>query len=121
MVTKNRVLDLSHVKVLVLDEADNMLQTGTMSDQSISVKKCDFLPFLSHCSPTNFLYSLIMKAARDVQIVLFSATFTDVVRGYATRFAPGANEIKLKKEELSLDAIKQFFMGMPPDFSPGTL
>lgn len=40
MVTKGRVLDLREVKVFVLDEADNMLETGSMADQSISLKKC---------------------------------------------------------------------------------
>ncbi len=43
--------------------------------------------------------------------MLFSATFVDTVRNFAVRFAPQANEIRLKQEELSLDAIKQFFMG----------
>lgn len=52
-----------------------------------------------------------MKIAKNPQIVLFSATFADSVRNFATRFAPQANEIRLKQEELSLDAIKQFFMG----------
>ncbi|GAA5827050.1 hypothetical protein JCM11251_002222 [Rhodosporidiobolus azoricus] len=92
MVTKARVLDLKEVKVFVLDEADNMLESGSMGDQSISLK------------------NLITKMAKDPQIVLFSATFAEVVRTFAVRFAPGANEIKLKQEELSLDAIKQFFM-----------
>ncbi|ORY85304.1 ATP-dependent RNA helicase DBP5 [Leucosporidium creatinivorum] len=92
MVVKSRVLDLSAVKVFVLDEADNMLDSGTMGEQSIQVK------------------NLIMKIAKNPQIVLFSATFADSVRNFATRFAPQANEIRLKQEELSLDAIKQFFM-----------
>ncbi|GAA5872262.1 hypothetical protein JCM3774_003329 [Rhodotorula dairenensis] len=92
MVTKGRILDLREVKVFVLDEADNMLESGSMGDQSITLK------------------NLIMKMAKDPQIVLFSATFADVVRNFAVRFAPGANEIRLKQEELSLDAIKQFFM-----------
>jgi len=39
MVVKARVLDLSAVKVFVLDEADNMLASGTMGEQSIQVKK----------------------------------------------------------------------------------
>ncbi|GAA5932490.1 hypothetical protein JCM3775_005934 [Rhodotorula graminis] len=92
MVTKARVLDLREVKVFVLDEADNMLESGSMGDQSISLK------------------NLITKMAKNPQIVLFSATFADVVRTFAVRFAPQANEIRLKQEELSLDAIKQFFM-----------
>lgn len=44
------------------------------------------------------------------QVVLFSATFPDNVRNFATKFAPGANEISLKRENLSVDAIKQFYM-----------
>lgn len=44
------------------------------------------------------------------QVVLFSATFPDHVRKFATRFAPDANEISLKREDLSVDAIKQFYM-----------
>jgi ATP-dependent RNA helicase DDX19/DBP5 len=86
-------VDLRHCKVLVLDEADNMLNEGQMGDQSIQVKNA------------------IIRANPSIQIVLFSATFPDIVRNYAQRFAPGANEIRLKQEELSLDAIKQFFMG----------
>ena len=87
------VVDLKNIKTLVLDEADNMLDQGSMGDQSIQVKNA-----LSRTSP-------------NMQILLFSATFADNVRSYAQRFAPGANEIRLKKEELSLEAIKQFFMG----------
>ena len=44
------------------------------------------------------------------QIVLFSATFPDNVRRFAPRFAPDANEISLRREELSVDTIKQFYM-----------
>lgn len=54
---------------------------------------------------------MITKANQAVQIVLFSATFSETVRNFALRFAPKANEIRLKKEEVTLDAIKQFFMG----------
>lgn len=44
------------------------------------------------------------------QIVLFSATFPDNVRRFAPRFAPDAYEISLRREELSVDSIKQFYM-----------
>lgn len=111
MVTKSRVLDLTNVKVFVLDEADNMLDSGTMGEQSIQVKKCVHCSCLPHHSLTPSPLSLITKMAQNPQIVLFSATFADSVRAFAARFAPSANEIRLKQEELSLDAIKQFFMG----------
>jgi ATP-dependent RNA helicase DDX19/DBP5 len=44
------------------------------------------------------------------QILLFSATFPENVRKFSYKFAPDANEITLKREELSVDAIKQFYM-----------
>jgi ATP-dependent RNA helicase DDX19/DBP5 len=55
-----------------------------------------------------------MKGTKDakgqVQIVLFSATFPDTVRKWASKFCPDANEIRLKANELSVDGIKQFYM-----------
>lgn len=47
---------------------------------------------------------------RSCQIVLFSATFPDQVVSYATKFAPEANQITLKHEELTVDGIKQLYM-----------
>lgn len=46
----------------------------------------------------------------DIQTVLFSATFPDHVRRFAEKFAKNANEISLKREELSVDSIKQFYV-----------
>ena len=42
--------------------------------------------------------------------MLFSATFPDRVRNFANKFAANANKIELKKEELSVEGIKQFYM-----------
>lgn len=47
---------------------------------------------------------------QNCQIVLFSATFPEEVREFAQKVAPNANSISLKKEELSVDSIKQFYM-----------
>jgi ATP-dependent RNA helicase DDX19/DBP5 len=47
---------------------------------------------------------------QKAQIVLFSATFPDRVRNFANKFASNANKIELKKEELSVEGIKQFYM-----------
>lgn len=124
---RRKQLDLGQIKVFVLDEADNMLEEGSMADQSINIKKCVFggdrmthmlicaqpdrasrtedadRPLLRYCA----LAHLLGKRARDQHC----AQFPEVVRSFASRFAPNANEIKLKQEELSLDAIKQFFLG----------
>ncbi len=48
--------------------------------------------------------------ANPIQIILFSATFPDHVRNFASKFAPNANKIELRKEELNVDNIKQFYM-----------
>lgn len=46
----------------------------------------------------------------NVQHVLFSATFNDEVQAFAEEFAPEANKIFLRKEEVTVDAIKQLYM-----------
>ena len=52
----------------------------------------------------------MLPKSRPVQIVLFSATFPDHVRNFANKFAPSANKIELKRNELSVDNIRQFYM-----------
>lgn len=47
--------------------------------------------------------------------MLFSATFDDQVRLYAAKFAPNANEISLKQEELTVEGIKQFYLDCEND------
>ncbi|KAI9669944.1 MAG: RNA helicase required for poly(A+) mRNA export [Alyxoria varia] len=86
---RKRLFDVSQVKVLVLDEADNMLDQQGLGDQCTRVK------------------SLLPK---NLQIVLFSATFPDYVTRYADRFAPNSNQITLKHEELTVEGIKQLYM-----------
>ena len=52
----------------------------------------------------------MLPKSRNVQIVLFSATFPDHVRNFANKFAPSANKIELQRNELSVDNIRQFYM-----------
>ena len=47
---------------------------------------------------------------KQLQVVLFSATFPEKVVGFAHKFAPDANEITLKHEELTVEGIKQLYM-----------
>jgi ATP-dependent RNA helicase DDX19/DBP5 len=87
---RRKVIDTSEVKVFVLDEADNMLDQDGLGDQTLRVK------------------NLIPRTG--VQIILFSATFPDHVRNFASKFAPSANKIELQREELSVEGIRQFYM-----------
>jgi len=88
---RRKVIDVSEVKVFVLDEADNMLDQDGLGEQTLRVKN-----------------SLPRNA--PVQMVLFSATFSDNVRKFANNFAKNANKIELKRNEVAVDNIKQFYM-----------
>ncbi|KAI9099380.1 putative DBP5-RNA helicase [Phlyctochytrium arcticum] len=88
---KRRALDVSNMRIFVLDEADNMLDQQGLGDQSLRVKLFPSMP-------------------TDCQIVLFSATFPSAVRQFAAKFAPNSNMISLRQEELSVEGIKQFYM-----------
>jgi ATP-dependent RNA helicase DDX19/DBP5 len=82
------------IKILVLDEADNMLDQQGLGDQCKRVK--GLLP-------------------KDVQTVLFSATFPREVLGFANLFAPNANEITLERTNLTVKGIKQMFLDVSGD------
>ncbi|KAL2115822.1 hypothetical protein VTJ04DRAFT_10077 [Mycothermus thermophilus] len=91
---KRRQFNVSQLKVLVIDEADNMLDQQGLGDQCIRVK--NLLP-------------------RNIQVLLFSATFPDKVMNYARKFAPNANEIKLRHQELTVKGISQMYMDCPDE------
>ncbi|KAK4241305.1 hypothetical protein C8A03DRAFT_30524 [Achaetomium macrosporum] len=91
---RRRQFDVSQLKVLVIDEADNMLDQQGMGEQSLRVK--NMLP-------------------KDTQILLFSATFPDNVMNYARRFADNANEIKLRHQDLTVKGISQMYMDCPDE------
>jgi ATP-dependent RNA helicase DDX19/DBP5 len=91
---KRRQFDVSNMKVLCLDEADNMLDQQGLGDQCLRVK--NMIP-------------------RVQQVLLFSATFPDQVMGFARDFCPKANEIKLKRDELTVSGITQMYMDCPSD------
>ncbi|KAI5968396.1 DBP5 [Candida margitis] len=84
-----RLINISNLKVFVLDEADNMLDAQNLGDQCLRLKK---------------------RLPKTTQLVLFSATFPDEVRRYAERFVPNANSLQLKQEELNVAGIKQLYM-----------
>lgn len=93
-IIKRRQLDVRGVKVLTLDEADNMLDMQGMGDQCQRTKNA--LP-------------------RTCQTVLFSATFPPDVLRFATQFAPNANEITLEVEKLTVKGIKQMYLDCSSD------
>jgi len=92
---KSRTLDLSKVKVFVLDEADVLIDKGGLGDQSIKVKRA--LP-------------------KDCQICLFSATFKPEVRHFAEKVVPQpCVNIRLSRKELTLEGIQQLYVDCGSD------
>ncbi|XP_017160207.1 ATP-dependent RNA helicase DDX19B isoform X2 [Poecilia reticulata] len=86
---KFRFIDPKKIRVFVLDEADVMIATQGHQDQSIRIQRT--LP-------------------KNCQMLLFSATFEESVWSFAQRIVPEPNIIKLKREEETLDTIKQYFV-----------
>jgi ATP-dependent RNA helicase DeaD len=80
-------LDLSRISVLVLDEADRMLDMGFAKD-------------------LNFILS---KVPRKRQSLLFSATMSPDIRQLAMRQMINPKEILVSKDEPVLDLTKQYY------------
>ncbi|KAI6784357.1 ATP-dependent RNA helicase-like protein [Emericellopsis cladophorae] len=91
-IIRRRQLDVSNLRVLVLDEADNMLDQQGLGDQCMRVRT--MLP-------------------PEIQVLLFSATFPEKVLNYAMKFAPNAHSLKLQRSELTVKGISQMFIDCP--------
>ncbi|KAK6308328.1 hypothetical protein J4Q44_G00215990 [Coregonus suidteri] len=87
--SKLKIIDPKKISIFVLDEADVMIATQGHQDQSIRIQR--MLP-------------------NECQMLLFSATFEDSVWKFAERVVPDPNIIKLKREEETLDTIKQYYV-----------
>jgi translation initiation factor 4A len=89
-----RHIDLSKLKVLVLDEADEMLSQGFGSQiQDI---------FRSHLS-------------KKTQIALFSATVPTDMIILTKKILQNPVHIRMKTEDLTLKAIQQYYVALPND------
>jgi ATP-dependent RNA helicase DDX19/DBP5 len=88
--TQKRQVDKQHVHLFVLDEADVMVSPEQqMAPQVQRVR--------------NFL-------REELQILLFSATYPDSVKNFALNICPQARKITIKKEDLTLSAIRQVYI-----------
>lgn len=86
---ERRYLQTKHIKLLVLDEADEMLSPG-FQDQ---------------------IKTIISKIPPSCQICIFSATLPSFVIDIARKFMIKPISIRVKHEELTLEGIKQYYVG----------
>lgn len=98
-VIKRGALRTETLRVLVLDEADEMLSQG-FSDQIYEIFK--FLP-------------------KDIQVALFSATMPDDVLELTKKFMRNPTSILVKRAQLTLEGIKQFYVAVEEEHKLDTL
>jgi len=92
---KRRYINLSKVKMLVLDEADEMLSHG-FKDQ---------------------IYNIFQHFNESIQVALFSATMPPEIMVLTEKFMRDPVRIVVTPDKLTLECIEQFFIAMYDDFA----
>ena len=92
-------LAVGQLRVLVLDEADEMLSDG-FAEQ---------------------VYETFKHLPQDVQIVLVSATLSPEVLALSERFLRTPTRVLVEKERLTLEGIQQFYVAVEEEFKLATL
>ena len=82
---RRQTIDLSQVNKVVLDEADEMMRLGFIED----------------------VETLLQATAGDRQLMLFSATMPDRVKALSARYMNAPQNLEIKSEHVTLDAIDQ--------------
>ncbi|CAB0018055.1 unnamed protein product [Nesidiocoris tenuis] len=85
-----RALKTNHIKMFVLDEADEMLSRG-FKDQ---------------------IHDVFKNLPTEVQVILLSATMPKEVLEVSSCFMRAPVQILVRKEELTLEGIKQFYVAV---------
>ncbi len=84
---ERQVLNLSSVRILVLDEADRMLDMGFIDD----------------------IRFILSKTSRDRQTSLFSATIDESVMRVCNNYMKNPQKILVSKDEIALTQMKQYY------------
>ena len=92
---KRKRLSVNDFKILVLDEADELLSSG-FKDQVYNIFQ--FMPF-------------------NIQVALFSATMPVELNSLTEKFMRNPVKVLVKNEQLSLEGIRQFYVALENDDS----
>lgn len=98
--TSARKMGVREIKILVFDEADHMLAEDGFKDDSLRIMK-----------------EIRSSSTLGCQVLLFSATFNDVVKEFVSRVIKDGNQIFVKKEDLTLDKVKQYKVFCPDELA----
>lgn len=85
---QRKVLKLHHLRTLVLDEADEMLNMGFIED----------------------IQTIIQATPTARQTLLFSATMPPAIKALGTQFLKEPIHVKIKAAQMTADLIEQFFV-----------
>ena len=85
---ERRVLNLGGVRIVVLDEADRMLDMGFIED----------------------IEFILSKTPRERQTSLFSATIDDSVMRISNKYMKNPQKILVSKDEIALTQMKQYYI-----------
>lgn len=96
---KDRKMHCSDLKMLILDEADEMLSRGFQEDIS----------------------NIFKNISKNTQIVLVSATMPNDIRELAKEIMNDPKEILVKEDELTLDGIRQYYTELEDGWKKDTL
>ena len=90
---RQKLLDLSQVRYLVLDEADEMLEMGFIDD----------------------VETILAQVPAERQIALFSATLPNAVRKLADRYVSNPQEIRINPSHITVAETEQRFCRVRED------
>jgi superfamily II DNA/RNA helicase len=90
---QRRSIDVTKIKILVIDEADEMLSQGFLEQ----------------------IKNIILKMSLQTQIALFSATLPSNICEITDKFMQNPINIIVKAESLTLEGIKQFYIAVNND------
>lgn len=90
---RRRYLKVDKMKLLVIDEADEMLSSG-FKDQ---------------------MYNIFQHLHNDIQVALFSATYSQELEELSKSFMQNPTQIRVKAEELTLQGIAQYYINLLDD------
>ncbi len=84
-------LSLEHIRLVVLDEADEMLSMGFIED----------------------IQTILTDVPEEHQTVLFSATMPDAILALTEQFLKEPERVEINREQVTLEKIKQLSMEVP--------
>src|SRR5699024_1071439 len=96
---RRNTLRTDHVKIAVLEEADEMLNMGIVED----------------------IRSILKAIPESSLTLLFSATMPKEIRNIATTLMKDPKEIKVKAKEMTVENIYQYFIEIPEKYKFDTL